>query len=140
VNGAIVVPGIRRVDVAAWLGLYFVSWVVAGPFMGLIVGAYASPGPIPLLDLYRVWILSGLVAYASAYTLGGAGFLREFTMSWLLSSWFGPGLALVIALTLRLVMLVSGVVWGLSVVTVLGGVPGELAKAQPDQPQLEEVE
>jgi hypothetical protein len=139
VNGAVAVPGIRRADVAAWLGLYFVSWLVAGPFMALIVGAYASPGPIPLLDLYRVWILSGLVAYASAYTLGGAGFLREFTMSWLLSSWFGPAMALVIALTLRLVMLVSGVVWGLSVVTVLGGIPSELAQAQPNQPELEEV-
>lgn len=119
INGAASGPGVRRPDVIFWLGLYFVSWLVAGPFLGLIVRAYTVLEPAPLLELYRTWIVAGLVAYLSAYTLGGAGFLREFTLSWLLAGRYGPAVTLVIALTLRLVMMVAGTVWGLGTAAVL---------------------
>jgi hypothetical protein len=134
-NGAASGPGVRRLDVLFWLGLYFVSWLVAGPFLGLMAQAYPHLEPAPMVELYRIWIFSGLVAYASAYTLGGAGFLREFTLSWLLAGRYGPAMALVIALTLRLVFTAAGILWGLGTAAVLrlgGGVEPGVPQAVPD--------
>jgi hypothetical protein len=129
-------PGIRRRDVLAWLGWYMATWVTAGPFLTCIMRAFAAGSTPNLVEAWRAWTLSGLVAYAGTYTLGGVAVLREFTLTWLLSGTYSPPVALVITVGSRVLMTVGGLLWALIAIGVakLGGAPDlNLPPAQPQE-------
>jgi hypothetical protein len=108
-------PGIRRRDLALWLGLYLLSWMIAGPFLASVIRAFSKAPPLPIGDLWRVWSLSGVVSYLSEYVLGGVGILREFTLGWSLQSFYPLSITILVTLGSRLVLTISGLFWGMIV-------------------------
>lgn len=108
-------PGIRQRDVAIWLSIYLLTWIVAGPFFSSIMQSFVKVEPLELGELWRIWTASSLVAYVSAYALGGIGIFREFTLTWLLNRFYSPPVALLLALSVRLVMTAAGILWGLGI-------------------------
>lgn len=118
-SGARPMPGVRRRDILLWLSLYALTWVIAGPFLGWTIRAFSTVPQLPMPELWRIWALSSVVAYLSAYTLGGLGVLREFALTWLLARFYPAPVALLIALVVRLVLTGAGVGWGLGLSALL---------------------
>ena len=108
---------IRRRDMAWWGILYLVTWVTAGPYLQTVVRAFV-PSTISMWDAWRIWTLASLAGYAGFLLLGGMGFLRELSMSALLSRYLLPGDALIVAIGARLVLLVSSILWATLVILV----------------------
>lgn len=104
---------LRPSNLAILSVLYLLTWIIAGPFLHFALTAFSGLAPPNMLDLWRIWTLSSLVAYVGAYTLGGGGILREFTMIWLLTPWYPPAVALLITVGVRLLMTLAGVFWPL---------------------------
>lgn len=110
---------LRVRDLALWSVLYLVTWIIAGPFLHFALAAFSGLTPPSMLDLWRIWTLSSLVAYIGAYTLGGGGILREFTMIWLLTPSYSPPVALLMTVGVRLLMTLAGVFWPLVTAGIL---------------------
>jgi uncharacterized membrane protein YbhN (UPF0104 family) len=113
-----VTPGIRRKDVALWLSVYLLTWIVAGPFLSCVVQAFTRVPPPPLLDLWRMWALAGVATYITNYLLGGIGVFQELTLGWMLTRMYPLATAVVIAIGSRLVITLSGIVWSLGLISV----------------------
>lgn len=107
---------VRRRDLAWWALLYLMTWVAAGPFLQVLVQAFV-PATISLWDAWRIWTLASLAGYAG-FLLGGLGFLRELSVSALLTAYLLPGDSLIVAVGARLVLLVSSIVSAAVVVLV----------------------
>lgn len=106
-------PGVRRQDVIIWVTLYLLTWVVAGPFLAAVINIFVNKTP-SIIELWRVWALASLVSYLATYTLGGIGILQEFTLTWLLSRFYSPGVAFLIAVGVRLTLTLGGILYGLT--------------------------
>ncbi len=112
-------PDISRRDAVIWLTLYALTWLMAGVFFTIVIGIL-GPAVLPGLgDLWRIWILAGVVSYVAAYTLGGIGILREFTLTWFLSAFYSPTEALLIAAGVRLLLTLGGILWGLAIIALI---------------------
>jgi hypothetical protein len=61
--------------------------------------------------LWKDWVISSLISYLSAYTLGGVGLFREISLTFLLSQVFGPAVALIVTILSRVFITLAGVVW-----------------------------
>ncbi len=114
INGGKVGPGVRRQDVIIWVVLYLLTWVTAGPFFSAVINVFSKDTP-SLSDLWRIWTLTRLVSYLATYVLGGIGILQEFTLTWLLSKFYSPVMALLIAIGIRLILILGGVLYGLTI-------------------------
>lgn len=104
----------RWQDMLTLLALYFVTWVIAGPFLSAIINVF-SRNTLSLSNLWRIWTLASLVSYLATYILGGIGVLQEFTLTWLLSRFYSPGVALLIAIGVRLTLILGGILYGLMI-------------------------
>lgn len=111
--------GIHLVNVLEWISLYGMTWIVAGPFFLLLVRAFTPASASDMVMLWRIWIISNLIAYLSTYTLGGLGFLREFSLTWFMSQMYPLPIALLIATGARIIMTVGGLLWGICVYITL---------------------
>jgi hypothetical protein len=121
-------PGVRRKDVAAWFFLYLLTWVAAGLFLSAVINVFSEDVP-PLIDLWRIWTLTSLFSYLATYILGGIGILREITLAWLLSRFYSPAVALLIAIGVRLILMMGGMLYGLMVSVLVSVLPRLKGKA-----------
>lgn len=130
--------GLKVSNLAVLSALYLLTWIIAGPFLHFALSAFSTIPPPSMLDLWRIWTLSSLVAYIGAYTLGGIGILREFTMIWLLSPWYPPPTALIITVGVRLIMILAGLLFPLATVGFLrlSSTPMETLVSKASDPTL----
>ncbi len=101
------------------MGLFFLTWVVAGPFFWLLMRSVIPDIPVDISVLMRIWIASNLVSYVGAYTLGGIGIFRELTLMFLLGPVLGVPIALLVTVITRLVMTLAGIFWALITIAAL---------------------
>ena len=94
---------------------YLLTWIISGPFFLSLISIVTDNIPLSMNESLRIWILGSLIAYVGAYTLGGAGILREFSLTFLLSNFFSPPLALLITIMVRIMMTLGGIFWSLVV-------------------------
>jgi hypothetical protein len=106
-------PGPRRIDVLFWISLYLVTWLISAPFFAFIIQTFTLVTPIDLVHLWRIWIISSIIAYIGSYTLGGIAVIREFSITILLSQFYSPPVALLITIGSRLIMTIAGIIWSL---------------------------
>jgi hypothetical protein len=103
------------------MGLYGLTWMVAGLFLAHLVWAVRPELHFTLDVVWRMWALSSLVAYAGEYLLGGLGVFRELTLIALLQSEIAvlPLDAMIMSLLTRLVLIGAGVLWAGSFLATL---------------------
>lgn len=112
------IRGLKAQHVVVLSVVYLVTWALAGPFLHFVLAAFDSATPPNMLELWRIWTLSSLVAYIGAYTLGGIGILREATLTWLLTAWYPSTTALLVTVASRILLTASGVFWPLLTVGI----------------------
>jgi len=110
---------LRTKDVCLIFLLFTFTWLISAPFYSAVIRSVVPESPLLTKDLWNVWILSNLISYLSAYTLGGIGMLREFSMTLLLNKWFPPPIALLITVMVRILMTAAGVIWALIAMAVV---------------------
>jgi hypothetical protein len=98
--------------------LYLTTWILAGYFLRAIIQV-VSPTQSNLAILWKDWVISSLISYLSAYTLGGVGLFREISLTFLLSQVFGPAVALIVTILSRVFITLAGVVWSGLLIGVL---------------------
>jgi hypothetical protein len=97
--------------------LLLLTWITAGFFFNLVIFTIIGiQVPVSMVDLWKIWIVSNLIAYIGAYIFGGVSIFREFSLVFLLGKWFTPPIALGIAIVSRLVMTVAGIFWAFLVI------------------------
>jgi hypothetical protein len=109
---------IKKTDLTLLLSIYFISWLIPGPFLKMLIQTIHEPVQISLVSLMRIWIISSLFAYIGSYTLGGVGVIREFSLTIMLSKYLPPPIALMITVLARLVMTLGGVFYSLIIIGI----------------------
>jgi len=89
-----------------------IPWILGGLFFLYILKIFSSePLVIDYLYILKIWILSNLASMIGSYLLGGLGLLREFTLVILLQNYYPSSLAILISATVRIVLVLSGIIW-----------------------------
>jgi hypothetical protein len=109
---------IQHEKLALWSVCYFLTWIIAGPYLQMVIRAFV-PSPVSLLDAWRVWTVASLAGYMGFLLMGGVGLLRELSISILLADFLFPADALVVAIGSRLILLCSGILWAGVVIIVI---------------------
>ena len=116
ISGDKSMPILTRRTLVILLIIYICTWLISGPFMLSLMHIVTNDIPINMVEILRIWIISSVVAYIGAYTLGGIGILREFTLSFLLSNYLPYPLALTITIISRVVLTLGGILF--SIITI----------------------
>ncbi len=102
----------RGRELVLWMGLYAVAYVVGGLILFLLVRGVAPMSGITVSDAIRIWALAGGVGFlTSTFIPAGMG-VRELTLTALLVPNLPVAGALLVAVLLRLLFIVSDLVWG----------------------------
>lgn len=112
-GGSVPTANLSRRDLAQLVVIYLLTWVNSIPFFYFIARGWFVTESLPWLSLWKMWLISSLVGYAAAVLLGGFGFLREASLSVLLSSMMPFPVAVVVAASSRLILMVGECFWGL---------------------------
>jgi hypothetical protein len=99
--------------------LYLATWLISFPFFYFIIQSLTGAVTISLIDLWKIWIISSLFAYIGSYTLGGLGFVREFSLVLLLTPYLSPPLCVAVAVLSRLVTTVGSLLWSGMIIIIV---------------------
>jgi hypothetical protein len=91
--------------------IFILTWLTSVPFLAWTIQGISGQPLIPVLDIWKIWIISSIFSYIGAYTLGGFGVVREFSLVFLLGSYYSPPLCLIIAVLSRIIIMVGNLVW-----------------------------
>jgi len=103
-------PRVR--DLALWLALYVAAYVVGGWILLLLVQATKPAVEVDLIRMTQVWALvGGMGTLLSAIVPAGLG-LRELSLTVVLSPYVDTSAAVLISIILRVLFMLSDLVWG----------------------------
>lgn len=100
---------VTRMDLVTWEAIYLSTWLLDGVSLYLTVSALV-PTPPPLSDVLGVSTVSALVALATLALPAGL-WLKELTMSALLSTWMPLSVGIAIAICYRLIHIFLEILW-----------------------------
>lgn len=99
-------------DLALWVAAYLMSYVVGGLILFLLARSIAPESDVTVTNAVRIWALAVGVAFlTSAVSPAGLG-IRELTLTALLSPYMPTLGAVLVAVLLRMLFIVSDLVWG----------------------------
>lgn len=93
---------LRWRDTLVWLALYVIIWAVGALVLFSVVNLFHTTPTSQLLAIIGMWASAGSISLAGALTFSGMG-LREISLTLLLTQLVPAPVALVIAITIRLV-------------------------------------
>jgi hypothetical protein len=91
--------------------IFILTWLTSAPFLAWTIQGISGQPLIPILEIWKIWIISSIFSYIGTYTLGGIGVVREFSLVFLLGKYFPPPVCLVIAVMSRIIIMVGNLVW-----------------------------
>jgi glycosyltransferase 2 family protein len=91
--------------------LFLITWVISLPFFQYIIGSIVANHSMPVLEIWKSWIVASLYAYIGMLTLGGVGVVREFSLVFFLSPYFSPPIALAIVVISRIIATLGSLIW-----------------------------
>lgn len=100
---------VTRMDLVTWETIYLSTWLLDGVSLYLTVSALV-PTPPPVLDVLGVSTVSALVSLATLALPAGL-WLKELTMSALLSMWMPLSVGITIAICYRLMHTLLEMLW-----------------------------
>jgi hypothetical protein len=102
----------RNRDLALWVILYAVAYIVGGSILFLLLQGVAPDAGITLRNAIRIWALAGGLGFLiTMFVPIGVG-IPELTLTALLVPYMPLVGALLIAVLLRMLFIVSDLVWG----------------------------
>ncbi|HEY76440.1 MAG TPA: hypothetical protein G4O00_09710 [Thermoflexia bacterium] len=99
-------------ELALWMGLYAVAYVIGGLILFLLAHSVAPTSGITLGDAVRIWALTGGISFLTSIIIPAGMGIRELTLTALLSPNLPIAGALLVALLLRVLFIASDLVWG----------------------------
>lgn len=130
----------RLGDIAIWMAGYLFAYLIGGWILFFLVKGVAPEAGLNWVDTTRIWSLTGGVGFLASMIIPAGLGVRELTLTALLSPAVPTVGALLIAILLRMLFIVSDLVWGgliWSLARVLGArkTPGaELATEASNRP------
>lgn len=118
---------VRYRDIAVWLVLYIITWMVGGYMAIILVGSNQSLSLVEQVEIIGAWSLSGSVTSLVTFLPAGLG-LREVSLVVLLGPSIGWPFATFVAVMLRLLITLFEIIWG-AIAWRLGG-PAIVAKKE----------
>lgn len=103
---------LSRKDLAQLTVLYLLTWINSIPFIYFIARSWIGAESLSWPVLWEAWLVSSVVGYAATVLMGGLGFMREASLSLLLSSSLPFPIAVVIAASSRLILMLGEIAWG----------------------------
>jgi len=102
----------RLREVALWIGLYSVAYVVGGAILWSLVHGVVVESNLVIIDAIRIWALAGGVGFLSSVIVPAGMGIRELTLTALLAPEVSTAEALLIALLLRILFISGDLTWG----------------------------
>lgn len=103
---------VTRMDLTIWEAIYLGTWLLDGLSLYLIVSAFV-PKSLPVPDIVGVSTISALVGLATL-ALPAGFWLKELTISALLSTWMPLSVGIVVAICYRLTHILLEILWALA--------------------------
>lgn len=94
---------INYTQLMIWVINYVTIWFMGGLILFFVINTVYPIEWNQLIQIVGVWSLSGTVAMIATFSPSGLG-IREITLSFLLSSIIPPGITVVIAIFLRIIL------------------------------------
>lgn len=104
-------------DTLTWLATYAVIWVGGGLVLYCAINAFYALPLMQLPQVIGVWALSEMVTYVSLVSPSGLG-IREVALSVLLGYYIPAPIAVVVALSVRIGLIVYEAFWALVALAV----------------------
>jgi hypothetical protein len=92
--------------------IYSLTWINSAPFFCFLVRGWLPSESISWPAVWQIWLVSSLAGYAAAILLGGVGFIREASLVVLLSAIMPLSVAVVVAASSRIVLMIGETIWG----------------------------
>lgn len=118
---------VRYRDVAVWLVLYVITWIVGGYMAIILVSSNQPLSLVEQVEIIGAWSLSGSITSLVTFLPAGLG-LREVSLVVLLGPSIGWPFATFVAVMLRLLITLFEIIWG-ALAWRLGG-PATIAKKE----------
>lgn len=106
------VPTLDRRDLLLLMLIYSLTWINSIPFFLFIARGWLTVQTTSWISLWQIWLVSSLAGYAGTLLLGGVGFIREASLTVLLTPIMSFSLAVVVAASSRLVLMTGEILWG----------------------------
>jgi len=90
---------------------FIATWGGGVIFFNFILHSLFTQIFIPWIELSKIWVVSTIFAYISSYTLGGIGFIREFSLIFLLAVYLSPPQCVAVAVLSRFAMIIGSLIW-----------------------------
>jgi len=103
-------PGLA--DFALWLSGYLLAYGIGGLILYLLLRDADAFEAIALLDVMRIWALTGGIGFLISLIIPSGLIARELTLTALLTPFMSAMSALLVAILLRFLFIVSDLVWG----------------------------
>ncbi len=102
---------VRYRDLAMWLVLYIVIWIIGGYIVIILVDSNQPLSLVEQVEIIGAWSLSGGITSLATFLPGGLG-LREVSLVVLLAPSIGWPFAAFVAIVLRLLLTFFEIIWG----------------------------
>lgn len=102
--------GLRVAESLLWLGLYTGAWLLGAGIFHLATGL-SGAGQLDLLLSFRLWTISAVVSVITVLFPATLG-IQEAVITYLLTPYIQPAVGLAIAISLRVIFILSDLIWG----------------------------
>jgi len=100
----------RLIESATWVLFYSFAWIMGGLII-YTFGRFSGTQSLDLLSAIWIWALAGGISWIIIIVPSGFG-IREITLTTLLTPYMGASQAIIVAIAIRIVFIVSDFLWG----------------------------
>ena len=102
---------VKVANIRASAFLLLLTWPIGYLFLHLLLQSVNVYGVINPSQTITIWTVASIISYIGSFILGGAGILREFSLTMMLAEYIPYPTALTIAALSRIVITAGNILW-----------------------------